>query len=1080
MVKRFTVGLSVLLLGLLVTSLAFAQKGTIAGKVTDAKSGDGLPGANVLVQGLEYGAATNTDGEFTLAGVPAGKHSVIARFIGYKSVIKQITVGGGGIAELNFSLNETALQLDEVVVTGAGVASEKKKLGNTVATINTQLIQEAPVSSLSEILQGRKAGVNALPSGGLVGEGTRIRIRGSSSLSQSLEPVVYIDGIRVDNAGGFAGLGAGGGGVPSRLDDINPDAIDRIEILKGAAAATLYGTEASSGVIQIFTKQGTFSKPKFNLEIEQTTLNYPDVYKPNAGFARPLVTGELTAVTQNRDFYFRDNMRAVFNDPTIENFQVVQRNFVKDLFTTGYGQTYSLNVAGGGSGVTYFASGRFQNTNGPYGPTAANFLGKEPGPGEDKVQRAQFSANLNIVPSNKFQLRLNSLYSNIQQEAIDNNNNIYGVISLAMFGKPERAIPFNAQGNNANPQGTVSFATVREATFQETKDNTDHAAVSLGTTFKATNEITFDGIFGLDYVSQRSSNFNPFGYNVDGKVTLITEGFLSLGKREHKEWTVDVKGNWNRKFASSISSAFVVGFQGFQTTETFSLGYGETFPARGVEVTNGGLVQRANSNFFEVINAGFFAQEQLGYHDYLYLTGGLRLDANSAFGTNFDTQTYPKASLSFVPSTAFNLTNLPLTTLRLRAAIGKSGRQPGIFDRLTTFTPYASFEGPGLAPENLGNENLKPEVATEWELGFEAGLLNDRLGLEFTYWDRVVKEALIPRRYVPSGGFYRPQLINIGQLDAHGVDLEATFNVLKKEKLSLEVFANGAFLRENITDLGAAPVQKVGGAYPRYRNFLEEGYAPGVFLGAKLNRSVEYPIDLNRDLKPETTDDLLKFFEQARSPDAFFPLVVDEDGDGNILDHYLGKPTPDWQGAFGLNIGFLKRFRLSNLFEYKSGEYFVHNLTDEFRKSSPGIGRNIPAVAELEAILRNPASTKEQRLAAANKYVREFAGLSPYDGLNAIETANFIRWRELSLTYDIPNNFIARFGVKTASITVAGRNLALFSGYSGIDPETNAIGRGGDTGSVTGTSLDDNFLDGVEAFGLPIPRQFVFTLRTGF
>jgi len=214
MVKRITVGLSVLVLGLLVANLAFAQRGTIAGKVTDAKSGQGLPGANVLVQGLDYGAATNVDGEFTIAGVPAGTHSVIARFIGYKSVIKQVTVSGGGIAELNFGLTETALQLDEVVVTGSGVASEKKKLGNTVATINTSLIQEAPVTNLSEILQGREAGVQALPSGGLVGEGTRLRIRGTSSLSQTNEPVVYVDGIRVDNAGGFVGVGAGGGGVP--------------------------------------------------------------------------------------------------------------------------------------------------------------------------------------------------------------------------------------------------------------------------------------------------------------------------------------------------------------------------------------------------------------------------------------------------------------------------------------------------------------------------------------------------------------------------------------------------------------------------------------------------------------------------------------------------------------------------------------------------------------------------------------------------------------------------------------------------------------------------------------------------
>ncbi len=1076
MVKRFTVGLGVLLLSLLVANLALAQKGTIAGKVTDAKSGDGLPGANVLVQGLEVGASTNPDGEFTLAGVPAGTHSVIARFIGYKSVIKQVTVSGGGIAELNFGLTETALQLDEVVVTGTGVAAEKKKLGNTVATINTQLIQEAPVSSLSEILQGREAGVNSLPSGGLVGEGSRIRIRGTSSLSQSNEPIVYIDGVRVDNSGGFAGIGAGGGGVPSRLDDINPNAIERVEILKGAAAATLYGTQASGGIIQIFTKQGTFSKPKFSLEIEQSTLNYPDVYKPNTGFAR----------TQAQ----LDNMRAAFGDANIQLYQPFQKKFVKDLFNTGYGQTYSMNVSGGGSGVTYFASARLQDANGPYGPTAEDFLGQEPGPVEDKLRRGQFSATLGVIPSNKLNIRLSSQYSKVKQETIENNNNIYGVISLAMFGKPERVVPPNAVGQG-NALGNAAFSTVREAGFTNNIDNTDHANVSLSTSYKLNKEIALDGTFGIDYVSQRSSGLLPFGYNVDAFVANQTTGRLDIGKREHTEWTVDLKGNWSRNITGSISSQFLAGMQGFITSETFSLGTGVVFPGPGIEVLNGGVTQQASSFFSEVVQAGYFFQEQLGYKDYLYLTGGIRFDANSAFGEDFSTVSYPKFSVSFVPSQAFNLSSTPFSTFRVRAAIGQSGKQPDAFAKFTTFVPYNANEGPGLAPGNLGNQALQPEKSTEIEGGFELGLLNDRLGLEFTYWDRVVKDALIQRAYAPSGGFRRVQLDNIGELKAHGIDLEATFRVLKKENLGVEIFANGAFLREEITDLGGAPEQKSGGAYPRYRNFLTKGYAPGSFFGPKAaltvdrkGNPIEFPIALTsagpNAYVPATRAELLAFFAVVRDPATFFPALLDDDNDGNYLDHYLGKPTPDWQGSFGLTINFLKRFRFNNLFEYKAGNYTVHNLTDEFRKSHPTIGRNIPLAAQYETILLNPASTAEQRLAAADFWVRNLYGLTPTDGLHAMEKADFIRWRELSLTYDIPTSIISRFGIGNASISVAGRNLALFSGYTGIDPELNAVGRKGDTGSAGASNINDNFLDGTEAFGLPIPRQFVFTLRTGF
>jgi outer membrane receptor protein involved in Fe transport len=326
---------------------------------------------------------------------------------------------------------------------------------------------------------------------------------------------------------------------------------------------------------------------------------------------------------------------------------------------------------------------------------------------------------------------------------------------------------------------------------------------------------------------------------------------LRLGKREHTEWTVDLKGNWSRNFTPTISSQFVAGMQGFITNETYSYGSGVTFPGPGIEVLDGGAVQTSASFFSEVVQAGYFFQEQVGYHDYVYLTGGIRFDANSAFGSNFSTVSYPKASISFMPTQAFNMSGTLLSTLRLRAAVGQSGKQPGAFDKFTTFGPFTATDGAGLAPNNLGNQDLQPEKSTEIEGGFEAGLFNDQLGLQFTYWDRTVKDALIARFYAPSGGFRRSQLDNIGELKAYGMDLSANFRVLKKENLAIEVFANGAFLREEITDLGGAPDQKSGGSYPRYRNFLSEGYAPGSFFGPKPALTVDrngnpivYPISL--------------------------------------------------------------------------------------------------------------------------------------------------------------------------------------------------------------------------------------------
>ncbi len=1061
--------LSVFVMVILIPGLLLAQTGSISGKVIDAKSGDPLPGANVLVQGLEIGTATNVDGEYTIDRVPVGMRAVVARFIGFKTNIKQVAVSGGTVAELNFDMKETPLQLDQVVVTGTGVASEKYKLGNTVATINVDALKEAPISNLSEMLTGREAGISVLPSGGLAGQGARIRIRGVASLSQSNEPVVYVDGIRVNNGAGFS-LGAGGGGAASRIDDINPDAIARIEILKGAAAATLYGTQASNGIIQIFTKNGVYGAPRFTMKIEQTALAFPDVYKPNVGFAR----SDAQAQTMSDVFGF-----------SVQPWQLVSRTNVKDLFSTGYGQTYSLSVSGGGSGVTYFASGRLQKTDGPFNPQAEDFAIAsrssetfEPGDANDLIRRMQFNANINVVPSNKLSFRVSSGYSNIHNELPENNNNIYGVVSLAMFGKPERV-------TESNSAGTRAFATVREATYQETKEDAEHTFVSLSSNYKIAKDITLDGTFGLDFTAERATNFQPFAWDVDDFTGQTTDGRLNMIKRERKEWTLDVKANWNRNFTEDISSSAVVGFQGFNTQINQSQGFGTTFPGPGLETLSAtdAPTQQTDSQFSEVINAGWFFQEQVGYKDYLYVTGGIRFDANSAFGSNFSTQSYPKLGFSFVPTTAFpNMSSSMLSTFRIRASVGKSGQQPTAFDHLTTFDPQSSAEGPGLAPNNLGNSDLKPELSTEYEAGFEAALFNDKLGFEFTYWNRTVKDALVDRQFPYSGGFRSQQLDNIGEIKANGIDLTLRFDAMDTENLSIDLFANAAYITEEVTDLGDAPPLKAGGSYPRYRNYIWEGFAPGSHLGAKLDRSIEFPIDINRDGVADSRSDLLAYFAESRGATDFRPVLlantyIDYITGNEVRDdllHFLGKPTPDWTGSFGATIGFLKHFRLSTLFEYKAGNYFVNNLTDAFRKSHGLIGRNTPDAAATELILENSASSAEQRLDAANRWVREFLALSPYSGLNTIEKADFIRWREVSLAYDVPRDIAARFGLRSATISFSGRNLALFSGYSGIDPELNAIGRS----SIGGTN--ESFLDGVEAFGFPIPRTFTFAIKAGF
>lgn len=1084
--KRLIQGVFTLLVLSLLPGSAWAQA-TIEGTVRDGSNNETLPGVQVFVPDLDIGAVTDADGQYTISDVPEGTHTLEARFVGFRTAERTITVEGDDTYTVNFTLRASAINLDEVVVTGAGGPVEKRKLGNSIASINTERLETAPVQSVSEIIQGREPGMVGLPSGGLSSEGTRIRIRGSASLSQSNEPLVYVDGVRVNNGGGFGGfVGTGGGGSPSRLDDINPIAIDRVEVLKGAAAATLYGTQASNGVIQIFTKQGQIGPPQFTFTTSQSASRFPDAYPDQVGFAVPQELAGFDQAGVMSDVIGQD----------IQPYQLVRQNLPEELSGTGYAQTYSASVTGGSEGITYFVSGRFQDDEGPFEPKFIRPSGypENLSPlSSDGVTRYQATAKLNITPAENLTFRVTSEYSDNQINSVQTNNNIYGTISLAQFSKPELTF--------INRSGTVAFATVNESLMQSVEQSTQHYSGSTSITYQPLEELEWNAVFGIDFVNSFSEEQRPFGWNIDDFSSDTPEGFKATTDQNALELTLDTKANWSKEFAESFESNLTAGIQGFLTRSTLSSASGEAFPGPGFEVTGAASNQSVFETFTEVINAGIFAQEQVGYNDFVFLTLGARYDANSAFGEEFDGVLYPKASLSFIPSDApFWGGAGAVSSFRLRAAVGKSGLQPGAFDALTTYTSLASATGAGIVPSNLGNPNLEPEVSTEWEVGTEFGLFDDRAALEATYWNRTVDKALVDRQFPVTGGFRATQLSNIGEVKAQGLELALDANVIDQENFSLDLFGNTAYLYEEVTDLGGAPPIKVGGSYPRYRNYIVEGFAPGAHFGVQLMEVPDgfLPVDLNGDGEPDSEAFLVDFLGglspgdltgalpgSAGLPSSTATVLLGENPNsptGNSRDFYLGKPTPDFQGAFGLDVGFLQNFRVSTLFEYKFGNYYVNNLTDAFRNSNSFIGRNTPEASEAQRDYLTggldgsgaPQNDGEVRVEALKTWLNDLLALAPFSGLNTIKKADFLRWRELSLTYTVPQSLVGNYGVRNLSFTVAGRNLALFTKYDGVDPELNAVGRG------SGSQLDQNFLDGVEAFGFPIPRRIEFRMRLRF
>jgi TonB-linked SusC/RagA family outer membrane protein len=1050
--------------------VAAQATGTLVGTVRDAASQRPLEAAQVYIEGTGIGALSNAAGRFLLLNVPAGEVTLRAELVGYRAGSQVLTVVAGESTAANFALDQTAIALDQIVVTGAGVATEKRKLGNTIATVDASSLENKPIADFSQMIAGREPGVVSLPSSGYTGEGARIRIRGSASLSQSNEPIVYIDGIRMDNSA----IGGSGQGAASRLDDIPPASIERIEILKGAAAATLYGTEASNGVIQVFTKKGRSGTPRFSLQGDFTGISTPtNRMLPVADFARTPEDQARIAERWGRN---------------VQLYEPFQEDVIPDFLTTGYGQSVSGSVQGGSDAFQYFVSSRFSRENGPYDaqqnyPVLDNFE-----PEQDYNRRVSVTSNFTVIPSSKIRIGVSTLYSDVEQQTPDNSNNIYGVFSSMLMVQPRLASADNKYGQPA-------FATARENMYQRNVANSAHFAASANVGFTPVETFRLDATVGVDFSADNEVYFRPYGWNVDGFSGSSPEGDRDASERRIREITADLKGSHIADIGS-LQNTFLFGGQGFIRQRQTTGGGGERFPGPGLETLSALADPYTYEDWTRVTQIGGYLQDQVGIADWVFVTLGGRWDANSAFGEEFNTAFYPKASVSIVPSQGLGWTGTTLSTLRLRAAIGKSGLQPGAFDQFTTYAPQPAESGPGVEPENLGNADLQPEVSTEWELGAELGLFNDRASIDATYWNRRVSDALVSQQFPVSGGFDAEQLVNIGEMNAHGVELNVRGTVLQGEGFSLNMFANTAYLQEEITDMGGAPSIKTGGSYPRYRNYLTEGYSPGAFFGAKL-APVEYPINIDGSCTEPTREALLAYFASPHNPSDFKPLVYGTDDSNNTLgdvvsgqwashdcgdglspiETYLGKPTPDFSGSFGFNMTLGGSWELASLFEYKAGNYFVQDLSGMFRRANETIGRNTPRSAELNAIMQNPASTAEQRLDAALAWVREIEALSPMSGMNGVYDASWIQWRELSLSYRMPGDLVEGWGLSSATLSVGARNLRLFmlGDYTGMDPEGNVLGR-----CNLYQDTDCNFLDSTEGWGIPVPRRFTFSTRVTF
>ena len=739
-----------------------AQDGTVTGQVTAATTGQPINGVQVSIVDTNLGGLTNADGRFLVNGVPAGSYTVRAVYVGYGTETQEVSVPAGGAATVDFAMQVSAVAMDEIIVTGTAGAVERRKLGTSAVSLNvTDIAEVIPLSSFSHALEGRIPGVRSIGTVGGVGAGRELRIRGTDSFSLGQRPVIYIDGVRVDARQREWGSSAGasttccafsGGAGEDRLSDLSPDEIDRVEVLKGPAASTLYGSEASGGVIQIFTKRGRSNSP--------------------ANFALTVRTG----FNRHRE-NFPTSLRGNFNGP--DGTQALDPN--QSLIENGLVNSYDMTVDGGGEEVTYFVSGGFSFEEGSLKP--------------NDQKKANLRLNLNWTAGENLTIGMTSGYVRNRIYSLQSGNNWLGIYTNALLTNP-----LNATAEE--PYGGGLDVNVADAQAISTYADADRWTGSISLNYNPRPDFTHTATIGLDAVNDQKTRYLPFGRNY---TYIGRQGERNIGYRNARNFSASYVGNLDYTlpdWVAGLNGSLAFGSQGYWDIESRSMATGRGFAGEGVTTVSGAALTFGGEQFSEEINLGAFVQNRFDF-DNLFITTAVRMDGNSAFGENYGFQVYPKADV------AYNLSEdmLPglLSSAKVRAAVGMAGKAPGAFDQFQTYTPNTVLNDlAGVRPSNPGNDVIEPEQKIEYEAGLELGLWNNRIGVDATYWHATTNNALLGIPLPPSEGFSSSKRQNAGSILNKGIEVAMNTTILDRSSFRWSTGVNFEWIHNEILDLGEA------------------------------------------------------------------------------------------------------------------------------------------------------------------------------------------------------------------------------------------------------------------------------------
>ena len=1092
---------------LAMASSALAQETVIKGKVTDASDGRGIPGVNVYIKGTDQGTITDNDGNYQLT-MPEPSRPLLFSFVGM--VTQEVMVQGKSIVDIQ--LEEDVRQLQEVVVSALGLELDRDKVGSASTRIDGKQVAKSGEPTLINGLSGKSSGLIINRSSGDPGAGSYIQIRGQSSITGDLQPLIVVDGVPVYNSNLFSN--SGGVTQQSRLNDINPSDIESIEVLKGASASALWGTRAGNGVIMITTKKGSSKGNKVNVSysgtysFDQILTKHPlqrtygqgnrGFYSTGAqagGSGNPNSFGDKIAnrpggadsVVTNQSYFVTSEGKTIY--PIVESFGT-RPNGGKNsretfdqydaIFGTGHFYDQTITLSGGNKDGNFYLS---------VGDLDQKGIVKN----NSNYRRTSFKVNTERQMSDWVKLSSNLMYTRTLSDRAPQGNSISGILLGGLRTSPDydntlgysgvfyeldpstgkhRAV-LNRQLTYRNPIGRLADPGFDNPLWSTNKEKysseVDRFLGSMQVEISPLDWLTATLRGSVDYYTDKRMILLPAG------TAGNPNGFLQLNTISEAQYNFDgfVRGRFN--LSSDLKFAALIGFNANSRSNDFSGGNINTFIVQSNPPLSLDNALAANDDPFNGLlqqrSAAGYVTADLEYKDQIFVALTGRAENSSVFSHNNNpTFFYPSATVNWHLMKTLGLQSNAISFAKVRAGYGIVSTIPTPYNTATYWDPsiYADGWGPVIKASGtlygggyeqsflLGNKDIRPETKSELEFGFDLRFLQDRISLGATYFTNQVRDVIIPVSLAASTGFGQ-RTKNVGVIENNGIELDLSGDVIRAGDFKWNLYGNWTRIRNKVTDLGGVEVVNSN------NSTAVEGHPLGVFWGGTLARESggSYALD-------------------ARG----FPTLA-------AASSVVGDPNPEWRAGLGSVLTW-KGLSLNVLFEHSQGGSMLG--TTRGLLTSLGTHKDTDREVTLTA---TEAATINNRVGLVNAYgypvnpdgsytvrgyLHDFGGgpvlvdeawwsnlgggfVGPIESF--IEPAQWTKLREVSLSYSLNSpGFRKKSRLSSIDFSVTGRNLFLWTDFLGNDPEATNLGPVNNRGRDNSTN--------------PATRSFLFTIKINY